>query len=377
MKIGILQGAFLPVPPIEGGAVEKLWYQLGMQFALLGHEVFHISKRHPRLPQHQIIQNVTHIRVPGYRFSSNLFYLKICDLLYCFMALFVLPNVDILVSNTFWMPLLLCLKPFSRPRIIVSVERMPKGQMFLYRHVDLLRCCSTPVLERVLSEQPNLASKTVMIPNPLPFSFDREYSPHSKKPILLYCGRIHPEKGIDLLVGAFIRACHLGLCGWTLRIVGPSDEAHGGGGSTWLRTLQLKSGSSSHPIEWIGPIYDETRLQEEYRNASVFVYPSLADKGEAMPLAPLEAMAFGTVPIVSTLPCFQDYIVHNVNGLIFDHLSKNPVATLANNFLEISSSDSHRCSLARAASHVRETHGSEVIATMFSEVFKQLHNTGI
>jgi glycosyltransferase involved in cell wall biosynthesis len=373
MRIVILQGAFLPVPPIEGGAVEKLWYQLGKQFASLGHEVFHISKSHPRLPDNQIIDGVHYIRIVGFRFSPNILILKIFDLFYSIRALFALPKrVDILVSNTFWMPLLLFMRPSLRPRIVVSVERMPRGQMFLYRHVDLLRCCSSSVMERVLSEQPQLASKTVMIPNPLPFAIDNSYPPYSKKPIILYCGRIHPEKGLDLLVRSFVFAQRIGLAGWTLRIVGPSDFAHGGGGSTWLSSMQQLAIQTSAPIEWIDPIYDDLLLQDEYRNAAIFVYPSHADQGEAMPLAPLEAMAHGTVPIVSALNCFNDYIFDGVNGLIFNHRSVDSTEILARLFVQLSSDPDLLSDLSRAASHVRDSHGLSVIAAKFTDLFNHL-----
>ena len=36
-------GAFLPVPPIKGGAIEAVWFLLGQEFAKHGHEVTHIS----------------------------------------------------------------------------------------------------------------------------------------------------------------------------------------------------------------------------------------------------------------------------------------------------------------------------------------------
>ena len=55
MKIVILQGAFLPVPPVAGGAVEKIWYRMGQEFAGLGHEVIHIGREFPDLPKNEKI----------------------------------------------------------------------------------------------------------------------------------------------------------------------------------------------------------------------------------------------------------------------------------------------------------------------------------
>ena len=43
-RITIVQGAFFPVPPLRGGAVEKDWQALGREFARQGHHVTHISR---------------------------------------------------------------------------------------------------------------------------------------------------------------------------------------------------------------------------------------------------------------------------------------------------------------------------------------------
>ncbi len=51
MRITIVLGAFFPVPPIMGGAVEKVWFALGQEFARRGHEVVQISRTHSTLPQ--------------------------------------------------------------------------------------------------------------------------------------------------------------------------------------------------------------------------------------------------------------------------------------------------------------------------------------
>ena len=61
----------------------------------------------------------------------------------------------------------------------------------------------------------------------------------------------------------------------------------------------------------------------------LFVYPSVAETGEALPVAPLEAMANGCAPLVSNLRCFRDYIEDGVNGFVFDHRGENAQKTLA------------------------------------------------
>src|SRR5947207_3269820 len=106
MRITIVQGAFLPVPPLMGGAVEKVWFALGKEFARRGHEVCHVSRRYPSLPHREVVEGVRHIRVPGFSTRRSLVTLKLLDLCYSLRVLPALPAADILVTNTFWLPML-------------------------------------------------------------------------------------------------------------------------------------------------------------------------------------------------------------------------------------------------------------------------------
>ena len=53
------------------------------------------------------------------------------------------------------------------------------------------------------------------------------------------------------------------------------------------------AGSLDAPVTFAGPIFDEASLISRLKTSEIFVYPSIAAKGEALPLAPLEAMACG------------------------------------------------------------------------------------
>jgi glycosyltransferase involved in cell wall biosynthesis len=370
MQITILQGAFLPVPPLRGGAVEKLWFELGKQFSEQGHSVCHVSRRFPGLPTQELIEGVRHLRVQGYDTPANGIHLKLLDLLYSLRSLSALPPADILITNTFWMPILAGLRQRRFGRIIVSVERMPKGQMRLYGGSACLRVPSTAVEQAILREVPRLKSRIRTIPNAL--TFQPPALLKEREPLLLYCGRLHPEKGIELLIDAFEQACSLGLQGWSLRLVGPADVAAGGGGQAWLQELLTRPQAKELPIEWLGPIYDQERLLGHYKRAAIFVYPSLAEKGDAMPNAPLEAMACGAVPIVSDLACFRDFVTPGVNGQVFNHRAPDPATLLANRFLELAADPGQRAALSQSALSVRQSHHPATIAAAFLRCFDEL-----
>jgi hypothetical protein len=44
MNITIVQGGLLPIPPVLGGAMEKICFDLRKQFVTMCHNVTHISK---------------------------------------------------------------------------------------------------------------------------------------------------------------------------------------------------------------------------------------------------------------------------------------------------------------------------------------------
>ncbi len=99
-------------------------------------------------------------------------------------------------------------------------------------------------------------------------------------------------------------------------MVVPAESKYGGGGEEFLSKRQKQAGEmpGGMEVEWVGPVFEPRRLHGYYREASLFVYPSLAEKGETFGLAPLEAMAQGCPAVVSGLECFRDFIEDGVNG---------------------------------------------------------------
>lgn len=326
MRITIVQGAFLPVPPVMGGAVEKIWFALGKEFARRGHQVTHISRQYETLDHEECIEGVHHVRVPGFDTPRSLVRLKWQDLIYSRRVLTVLPEADILVTNTFWLPMLA--PNANKGKMYVHVQRYPKGQMRFYGKAARLQAVSGVIQKAICREAPKLASRVKVIPNFVPkVGAASERIARSRR--VLYVGRIHPEKGIQLLVEAFAKFLSMGFPDWKLRLVGPWALAAGGGGESYFQRLREKSRYIDDAVEWIGPVFDAERLISYYREAAIFVYPSLAGRGEASPLAPLEAMAQGCPPVVSSLECFRDYLEPGLNGWVFDERSRQAPANLA------------------------------------------------
>lgn len=325
MRITIVQGPFLPVPAILGGAVEKVWLSLGQEFARRGHEVAHLSRAHPKLPARETISGVRHERFSGFASPPTFARRLVLDLWYSLQALRRLPPADILVTNTFWLPALS--RRRSRGQPYAHVARYPKGQLKLYRRA-ILQTVSEPIREAILTEEPAAAARVRVIPYPLA---DRYLLPtvDTGENVLLYVGRVHPEKGVRLLIEAFAQLPAGLRAQWRVKIIGPWETAYGGGGDAHLAELKTAAQPVADRVEFVGRVFDEPTLIAHYRTARVFVYPSLAEKGETFGLSALEAMGAGAVPVVSSLACFQDFIRPRENGVIFDHRAASPAGELA------------------------------------------------
>lgn len=366
VRITILQGPFYPVPPVKGGAVGKMWFELGAEFAARGHVVTDVSRRYPGFPDEETRRGVRFMRVPSVDHSGATLRNLLRDYFYTRRAARVMPEADVVVANTFWAPLVLARRHGA---IYVDLQRMPKGRTRFYGRAARIRANSSAVERAVLAESPRVAARVRVIPNPLPFVPERLPIWNAKRQTILFAGRIHPEKGIELLLEAWARVRAAGrLHDWTLELVGPVDPKLGGGGEAWLREVQRRHPSDG--VQWHPPVFDVAALNAIYERATVFVYPSLAVQGETFGLAVLEAMAWGAVPVVSQLACFQDFVTPGKNGYAFAHDGADAAAALAE-AIEAAARPESRA-LAERALAVRETHSCSSIATQFLEDFARL-----
>lgn len=336
MNITIVQGAFLPVPPIRGGAIEKAFYSLAHEFVKAGHNINYISRLCDNLPKVQsVCPNFKHLRIKGFNAPRTILLLKLFDFLYSYRVLRSLPNSDILVTHTFWLPILSRIQS-SMGKLYIHVGRFPKGQMRLYKNAARFQTVSAAIVEGIERELPSsMHDRIVSIPYPLESNFLREVdcvSSRSKK--ILYAGRIHPEKGIGILLDAFLSCCDSELKDWSLEILGPWETKHGGAGLQYLEKLKGKA-SNVRQVSFVEPIFDQLSLAQKYADASIFVYPSLSERGETFGLAALEALASGCLTIVSSLECFLDFVRPGQNAFVFNHRQDDPSLSLKNTMIQV------------------------------------------
>jgi glycosyltransferase involved in cell wall biosynthesis len=375
MKITIVLGAFLPVPPVMGGAVEKVWLTLAQEFARLGHEVTIVSRAVAQFPRREMVNGVRHIRIRGFDTPRSLLWLKFLDLIYSFRALPVLPPADILVTNTFWLPVLS--RSAKRGRIYVHVARYPKGQMRFYGRAARLQAPSKAVANAIANEAPALARKISVVPYPAPSPLAQSAPAGvaERNKIILYVGRVHPEKGVHLLVSAFAAGARTVFAEWSLMIVGPTEERFGGGGESYLASLKRSADAGADRVKFAGGVFHPGELEKTYRVARLFVYPSLAERGESFGLAPLEAMTHGCAVLVSDLACFHDFIREGETGFIFDHRAEEPVRILGNEMENITKNETLLARVADAGYRKSGEYALPRVAEQFLSDFKSVCNS--
>lgn len=341
MRITIINGFFLPVPPLSGGSTEKTWFQLGREFAARGHRVVSFSRTWRGFPEQETIDGVEHIRLPGQDHQSQLWKNLLLDLAWSWRIYRELPPADIVVCNAVALPMWLGRWKPAAGRVVVMCGRMPKGQYRRYRGLARVLAPSGLVRDRVVAENPSLADVVrvtgypinhaqLATPQPEPLFLPKRAAPDEIT--LGFVGRINQEKGLMLLAEALkLLAPRADLPPWRVVLCGPADVARGGSGADFRNRLLQKLGQAMPATRFhlLDPQFNDRVLAGIYQRLDVFCYPSLATEGETFGVAVVEAMAAGAVPVVSNLACFQEFIRDGVNGFIFDHTATDAAARLA------------------------------------------------
>ena len=217
-------------------------------------------------------------------------------------------------------------KKYGVPYVLQTHGSLPKigrqARKWLYDVFfgrRLLRDASKVIaLSQVEAEQYKCADvpaeKIAIVPNgidltayanlPPKGSFKKKFGLDKNEKIVLYLGRIHEIKGIDILVRAFANILHK-LGDVRLVIVGPND-GYLGEIEALIKALRIEN-----KVLVSGPLYGVAKL-EAYVDADVYVLPS---RYEAFPMSVLEAVACGT-PVILTENCGIAEYFRDKTGLV-------------------------------------------------------------
>ena len=366
MRVAVITSPFCALPPDAIGALERLWFDLCTLFAHGRHSVLLIGKRGKTiLPDGE---NLCHMYVPGFSRTGNVVGDIFLDFFYSVRALWRVKKCEVLVVNTFWGPILAPILFRRRyAKLVYNVARFPKWHLTLYKGVDLFACTSKAVASALREIAPIYGERICVISNPVEMcrvNCDMGSDWH----MVGYHGRIHEEKGLDILARAVADLAKI-YPDLRIKMIGAWDVGKGGSGEAYKSRIDELSGGR---VDWTGPVSDRKGLASELQQCDIYCYPSVAEKGETFGVAPLEAMQLGLPTIVSRLECFEDFVKDGENGLVFDHRAEDPVKELVVKMKMLFDDGALAKRLGIAASETAKKFSTEFIAEQWIAKFEDL-----
>lgn len=155
---------------------------------------------------------------------------------------------------------------------------------------------------------------------------------------LLFFGRIHPKKGVNLILESFSKLLNTNK-NYTLTIIGPGDNFYLKKMQSLINKLQINSYVKISP-----PIFDESGKVKVLKDHNIFILPSFE---EADSIALKEALACG-LPVIISKQCRFNEVVERNCGLIIENnkfedlllaiqklSSKDIINTMGNNGIKL------------------------------------------
>lgn len=187
----------------------------------------------------------------------------------------------------------------------VALDRAPWKKRaalawFERRNLEFASCLhATSAAEELAFRQFGLRAPVAVIPNGVTPSwlstpgdrsgFRRRYGIDEETRVMLFLSRIHPIKGLPMLLEAFARHREA-LRDWRLLIVGPDEMGHRGQMEGLASHLGL-----SPSISFLGPLFEQDK-RDAFAGADLFVLPTCS---ENFGIVVTEALASG-VPVLTT-----------------------------------------------------------------------------
>jgi len=148
-----------------------------------------------------------------------------------------------------------------------------------------------------------------------------------KTPRIIFLGRIVERKGIRNIVEAICKLSQI-----------RSDfefYLYGSGSETNYAVEELTQ-HFPDTFEYIGVVADEKKF-EAYAHADIFLLPSLF--GEGLPMALLESMSYGVIPIVTNDGSMATVVENGKNGFLVEKNNSEQLFEVLNSSLDLLLSD--------------------------------------
>ncbi|MFQ6050287.1 MAG: glycosyltransferase family 4 protein [Candidatus Hydrothermarchaeota archaeon] len=378
-------------PPRKVGGITPHVYGLSKALVELGNEVHVITCDFPGAKDREIVEGVRVYRTRSYDINTPDFVTWAMEMNYYMQkeAVKILgkENIDILHAHD-WMvaPAAISCKHGFRKPLIVTIHSTEYGrrrgihseyqnsihqtEWWITYEAWRVICCSSSMKEEVCSVLGVSWDKVYVIPNGVerdkigvrkecPMEIRNKFASPNEK-IVLYVGRLVPEKGANVLIGAIPKVLSV-MPNVKFVIVGDG----------FMR-------DELHKIAWNLGVYDkcyftgyvdDPTLEALYSCADVATFPSIY---EPFGIVALEAMSRGTPVVVSDTGGLREIVEHDFNGVKVEVDNSD---SLAWGILHVLKNPSHARKLVEnSRKKLRETYNWINIAKKTEKVYMEVYD---
>ncbi|TSA49460.1 MAG: glycosyltransferase family 1 protein [Nitrosomonadales bacterium] len=341
-SIAIIVPELLPVPPVQGGAVEHWVDEASRRLVATGRRLAIVS-RPAGVAGHDGIEYIGIAWTPMERFfhrikdrvtwKNPLRYLAKIQNVYSYgrRVAHVVQDFDVVYLH-------------NEPNILLFLNKRPGQKIVLHMHndhlsmrlfhlfyrralakVDRVICVSDYIRRQAVAHFPEYADRFCVVFNATDPAVFKPYGDEAlrelegivrispDKQYLLYVGRLNPVKGVHVLIEAF-RDVHRRMPDTCLIITGSSF--FGGAAKTaYEQELVQLARPVSEAIVFTGYLSHE-KLKYLYSAVDMIVLPSIWQ--DPCPLVVLEAMATGTVLVASAVGGVPEVVESGINGVLVE-----------------------------------------------------------
>ena len=229
------------------------------------------------------------------------------------------------------------------------------------------RCGAVTAVSRELATRahellPSLKMPVHVIPNGVEsFWFEQGHRRDHEEAYILFVGRLHPVKGIDILIAAWKNLKQKTKLPVNLWLVGDGPERE-------ALEKMVETNGLQESVRFWGAIQDAQRLREMYAGSIALVLPS---RSEGMPVVLLEAGACGTICVGSKVGGIPEVIVDGETGFLFEPGDTDALCDALLRVLALSEAERSRMS-AQAREHIRQNFSMDVVTERYIEVYQQV-----
>lgn len=354
------------ISSLRGGGAERVASTLCNHWAELGHEVILVTLDGTESDFYKCNADISRYALDSYTSSKNILQKVYANARRLFKIAKIVRNTkpDIVVafmdvSNV--LATVACLG--TKVPVVISERSYPpyfhdndmfdRIRKFVYRFSHAF----VAQTEMVASWGRDFYKRRIeIIVNPISNKALYNGTPVVPENIILGMGRLHPDKGFDLLVDAFSLCCD-DIPEWQLHIAGHGPEHN--------RIMQqIQRLNLTHRIVLLGETPEPAKC---YAKAKLFV---LSSRVEGFPNVLIEAMANGLA--VASFDCDsgpKDIIKNDVDGVLVKAMD---VPALANTIKVLVNDQQKREQLSKSAALVRHKYILENISQQWLDLFKEV-----